>query len=149
MECILIKTQALNVQSATLIKKETPAQVFSCEFCKNFKNTFLKNSNINIATFNLLCTFHQPSLPFKEFTKVNKFGNVEKWLPSVASFYTFSLKRKKWTWKKWQWVLHNFYLKGLQSGFLLTKSLDSQELSMQYQEFSMQDWVRLALPSCV
>ena len=25
------------------IKKETLAQVFSCEFCKIFKNTFLRN----------------------------------------------------------------------------------------------------------
>ena len=23
------------------IKKETPAQMFSCEYCKNFKNSFL------------------------------------------------------------------------------------------------------------
>ena len=28
--------------SATLLKKETLAQVFSCEFCKVFQNTFLK-----------------------------------------------------------------------------------------------------------
>ena len=25
------------------MKKETLAQVFSCEFCENFKNTFLQN----------------------------------------------------------------------------------------------------------
>ena len=41
LECILIKLQASNLQSETLIKKGTPEQVFSCESWKNFKNTFL------------------------------------------------------------------------------------------------------------
>ena len=44
IECILIKMQASNRQSETLIKKETPAQLLSCELCKNFKNTFFKAS---------------------------------------------------------------------------------------------------------
>ena len=30
---------------ATLLKK-TPAQVFSCEFCEIFKNTFFKNTEL-------------------------------------------------------------------------------------------------------
>ena len=28
-----------------LIKKETPTQAFSCEFCKNFKVAFLQNTS--------------------------------------------------------------------------------------------------------
>ena len=31
-------------QAYNFIKKETLAQVFSCEFCKNFKRTFFKGS---------------------------------------------------------------------------------------------------------
>ena len=35
--------QALGLQpSCNVIKKETLAQVFSCEFCKTFKNTVLQ-----------------------------------------------------------------------------------------------------------
>ena len=30
----------LQVSSCNFIKKETPGQVFSCEFCEIFKNTF-------------------------------------------------------------------------------------------------------------
>ena len=38
----LVELMAQNkLRPATLLKKETLAQVFSCEFCKMFKNTFL------------------------------------------------------------------------------------------------------------
>ena len=37
--CIFIKHQAL--KACMLIKKEIPTQVFSCECCKIFKNSFL------------------------------------------------------------------------------------------------------------
>ena len=68
--------------------------------------------------------FNQYSLLFNEFTKLNKFGIIGKLLASGASLYTFSLKRKKWIWREWQWVFLSFYLKGLQSWFLLTKSVN-------------------------
>ena len=75
--------RASNLQPETLIKKEKP--VFPCEFCKNFKNTFLIEQlrasvvlTLLSTTFNFLSTFHQPSLAFKEFTKLNKFGIVGK-----------------------------------------------------------------------
>ena len=32
------------LRPATLLKKETLAQVFSCEFCEISKNTFLQNT---------------------------------------------------------------------------------------------------------
>ena len=38
----LMKLQAL---ACTFIAKESPAQMFSCEFCAIFKNTFLRNSS--------------------------------------------------------------------------------------------------------
>ena len=37
-QSLLIKLQA---EVCNFIKKETAAQVFSCEFCEHFKNTFL------------------------------------------------------------------------------------------------------------
>ena len=33
-------TEAMRPQACNFIKKETLAQVFSCEFCEIFKNTF-------------------------------------------------------------------------------------------------------------
>ena len=36
------------LQACNFIKKETPTQMFSCESCEIFKNTFLKNTaNVN------------------------------------------------------------------------------------------------------
>ena len=42
---------------ATLLKKETLAQVFSCEFCKIFENNFLQNASGRTASAvsNCLC----------------------------------------------------------------------------------------------
>ena len=34
-----------NFRPATLLKKETLAQMFSCEFCEISKNTFLQNTS--------------------------------------------------------------------------------------------------------
>ena len=36
----LVFNKVAGLRSATLLKKETLAQVFSCEFCEIFKNTF-------------------------------------------------------------------------------------------------------------
>ena len=66
--------------------------------------------------FNLLYNFHQTLLLLKYVTEVNKFGIPGKLLPSGASLYTFSLKRKKWC-KKWQWFFSTFYLKQLKFCF--------------------------------
>ena len=65
--------------------------------------------------------FHQASLLFKYFTKVNKFGILGKLLPSGALLYTFSLKRKKWYCKKWQWVFSTSFLVKLK--FFLTTNI--------------------------
>ena len=35
----------MKLQARNLIKKEALAQVFPCEFCKMFNNTFLRNSS--------------------------------------------------------------------------------------------------------
>ena len=63
LEYILIKLQASNFQSETLIRKETPAKVFSCEFCKKFRTPFYETAlrdcfcNFNIAKvgFSICC----------------------------------------------------------------------------------------------
>ena len=56
------------------IKKETLAQVFSCEFCEIFKNTFLQNTSGplllarysgNLWSFILVCGWMQKSLKTK------------------------------------------------------------------------------------
>ena len=67
-DSILVKMQASNLQSEALIKKKTPAQVFSCEYSKSLKNTLfielLRSSvilNCYSTILNLLCTFHQLS----------------------------------------------------------------------------------------
>ena len=39
-ECFLLKTWGLRPEACNFLKKETPAQVFSYEFCEIFKNTF-------------------------------------------------------------------------------------------------------------
>lgn len=86
------------------LQSNTPAQAFSCKFYKNFKNNFFTKQLQQTASviltfleydFHLLCTFHQPSLILKEFTKLYKFGIVKKLPPSGASRYNFSLNRRK------------------------------------------------------
>ena len=37
--------------ACNVIKKETPAQVFSCEFCKNFENSFFYRAPLIAARF--------------------------------------------------------------------------------------------------
>ena len=98
LECILKNLRGSNLQS------NTPAQAFCCEFYKNFKKNFFTKQLQQTASviltlleydFHLLCTFHQPLLIFKEFTKLNKFDIVKKLAPSGASRYNFSLNRRK------------------------------------------------------
>ena len=56
----LIKLQA---KTCNFIRKETQAQMFSCEFCKNFKNTFFHRTHYDVVllflllTLNIFCTF--------------------------------------------------------------------------------------------
>ena len=46
----LIKLQAWDLGPATLLKKETLAQVFSCEICEISKNTFFHRTHL-VAAF--------------------------------------------------------------------------------------------------
>ena len=57
----LIKFYTSYFQPPAFIKKETPAQNFSCEFCKNFKNTFfIEQVRVTaVRIFNLLYNFHK------------------------------------------------------------------------------------------
>ena len=41
-----------HLQACDLLKKETPTQIFSCEFCKSFKDTcFIKHLRATVPTF--------------------------------------------------------------------------------------------------
>ena len=40
-----------NLQACNFVKKETLAQVFSCEFCEISKNTFLQNTSGRLLLF--------------------------------------------------------------------------------------------------
>ena len=70
LQCILIELQISSLHYKTWIMEETPAQLFSCGFCENFKNAFFYKiaphdsfCNFNMAEvqfFNLRCIFHQP-----------------------------------------------------------------------------------------
>ena len=49
-----IKKMFLNIfqnsqENTSFIKKETPVQVLSCEFCKTFKNTFYSASQLTLT----------------------------------------------------------------------------------------------------
>ena len=41
----MIKMTCQSLAPVTLLKKETPTQVFSCELCEIFKNNFLQNTS--------------------------------------------------------------------------------------------------------
>ena len=65
LRCSQISQQGL--RAATLLKKETPRLVFSCEICKNFKNIY----------------FHKTRLVQ---TSSNKTNSVNTKFPSFLSF---------------------------------------------------------------
>ena len=50
----------LQADVCNFIKKETLAQVLSCEFCENFKNTFLYRTPA-VAASDVLCSRSSPS----------------------------------------------------------------------------------------
>ena len=75
LHCILIKMTGSNLQFETLIKKETPAQVFPCEFYKNFKNIFFKERTTTKVLLSFFCAFF---INLCYHTKLNKFGIVGK-----------------------------------------------------------------------
>ena len=51
----LIKLQA---KTCNFIRKETQTQMFSCEFCKNFKNTFFHRTHYDVVLLFLLLTLN-------------------------------------------------------------------------------------------
>ena len=42
------KDMSFLIKLLAVLKKETPLQVFSCEFCEVFKNTFLKKTSLRL-----------------------------------------------------------------------------------------------------
>ena len=51
-------------QAFNFIKKETLAQVFSCEFCENSKNTFLHRTPLVAASVSTSNKFAIPKLDY-------------------------------------------------------------------------------------
>ena len=73
----LIKLQA---PSASLLKKETLAQVLSCEFCEIFKNTFfLQNTSRSCFCLSLTLDFL-----LKETFKGHSHANVNMFQPVIT-----------------------------------------------------------------
>ena len=72
------------------IKKETPTQVFSCEICQLFKNTFLKNICEQLLwLLRILSSFWFLSLNKGYLTKINKLGSIP---------FIFCYQAKPWRW---------------------------------------------------
>ena len=59
----LIKLQD---KACNFIKKETLAQVFSCEFCEISKNTFLQNTSTRLLSY-ILCEYYVNKVIFISF----------------------------------------------------------------------------------
>ena len=72
------------------IKKKTMTQVFSCEFCEIFKNTFFKE-NLWI-TASVLQFLMRTTLPELKVVSKNTFFKEHLWLLLLARNLTFSTK---------------------------------------------------------
>ena len=59
--------EVAGLKAYNFIKKETPTQVFSCEYCKNFKNTYFEKHLQMTTSVNSRSAIFQESLalPFK------------------------------------------------------------------------------------
>ena len=60
----LFFNKTVDLRPATLLKKETLAQVFSCQFCKNFKNTFFYRTP-PVAASEVYFSSHQRNIVFE------------------------------------------------------------------------------------
>ena len=64
--------------------KKTAAQMFSCEFCKIFKNTFFRN--LRTTTFELLLQYFKILLlPCLRSQSINKFLTYKGYLTSIKA----------------------------------------------------------------
>ena len=87
----LIKLQA---EVCNFIKKETLAEVFSCEFCEIYKNTFLHRTLLVIASVPDLLISHKArcsSLEVALLFSVKKFSSMwsnpwTEWVPRFSKF---------------------------------------------------------------
>ena len=105
----LSKLQVSYFQSATFIKEETSVQVFSCGFCKMFKEHFygaaprdwFYKGNVVKVQFLIYCAL---------FTKLRYLSNIFPKsinLGSLEGCYQVEhhiIPFPKWCCKKWQWV---------------------------------------------
>ena len=133
------KLQPSNLPFATLIKEETPAQVLSCEFWEIFKNTFfIKHLCVTPSvTLTLLKYDFQFIVHFSPTVATYQIIYQTQWIwycwraPAKWSITVhLCSKSNKWIWLNWQWVFTTFYLKELQSGLLVLKSLNTSSLRL-------------------
>ena len=77
---------------ATLFWKETLTQVFSCEFCKIFKNTFFHRTHLVVA---LECVINVSFVASLKFLSCKPEFTLTYFMPPV-SFYTLWKHQKTW-----------------------------------------------------
>ena len=72
-----------------IIEKEIPAQIFSCECCKIFKNTLLTEP-LHTTAFKLKLTLHAHILAFFNYkTKLGTFSNKRQKSKEIVTNNTF------------------------------------------------------------
>ena len=71
----LIKLQG---SACSLIKNETSGQVFSCEFCETFKNTFFHRTSpiTPVNYFNFILNVFELNLSFNQASCVSAFAYI-------------------------------------------------------------------------
>ena len=89
--------QSWRPQTSNFIKKETLAQVFSCEFCKIFKNTFFTDHLWETASFSFpqsVSMLQIPSLSFPQSVSMLQIPSFSFPLHKLASSQSFSFANK-------------------------------------------------------
>ena len=99
-----------NFRPATLLKKETLAQMFSCEFCEISKNTFLQNTSgwLLLNTIETIKTFfkenlHQLHLKLRKWLDWLESGTTRpnQKIDLIFESINFqTITQSKHTWKK-------------------------------------------------
>ena len=56
---LVLESPVIKLKASNFIRKETPTQIFSCEICKIFKNTFIQKHLLTTAS-----DFPNPVYPF-------------------------------------------------------------------------------------
>ena len=105
LQCILIELQISSLHSKTWIMEETPAQVFPCGFCKNFKNAFF----YKIAPHDSFYNFNIAEVQFSPTEKrMFAYQGVRNVSFSENFAYVLNGWSFQWVYQTWQIL---YYLK--------------------------------------